>query len=1056
MSLRSRLLAVLLFLVVPVALAPYRAMAQQPAPAAGATTSGATVHGWVVDPDDALIPGATVTLTPASGKAQSTTSKSDGSYSFRGVAAGTYSLTVNAPGFANYAKQAIRVTAGANLDLDATLALAEQEQQVNVTTDTVSLSVDSDSNASATVITGAALDSLSDDPDDLLSELQALAGPSAGPNGGQIYIDGFTGGQLPPKSSILAIRINQNPFSAQYDQVGYGRIEVITKPGTSAFHGNATGQFQDKFLNTSSPFVTTQPDYHTIFFMGNVTGPIRNGMSFTLSGSRRDVTNNAITNPTGGFYSSDPTSATLCAPGTVPYTTCTDNPFPIAARAYSSPSTRWDISPRVDMMLGAKNTMTARYEYESGNSSVNPTVITALQTPSNSSSSDSTIQISDTQLISSKVINETRFEYEHDVSNSTTPGTSPSISVSGGFGVSSGSQNNSTSDHYEFQNYTSIQLIKNFVRLGGRLRTSSESNYSNGGSFGSFSYNYLLDPCTDPSVTTKPSNCLANLTALALPCQLGNMTAGSPLYSSYQCGIVSTFGIKDITNYTIGARETDVGLYAEDDWKVTPNLTWSYGIRLEAQNAINSAHDFAPRTSIAYGIPRKSGKTVTVLRGGFGVFYNRFSLGSIEGQIANNGTNSASYNYTNPNATSCYPAYSGGFFTNANDSSCVTPGVNPATFTPTVNDPNLRSAYMIESAGTVEQQVGKYTSVTLTYLNARGFHQFMTRSLPVVAAGTSTAAIDNTNQSEGIFRQNQINTNINVRTPKGTNIFGYYSANWANSNDASITDPFSSSVDYGRARFAVRSRLTLGGSIPLPFQISASPMLTAASGSPYNITTGLPENYTVPGTTSPITIGGGVRPSWNPAAGPMPAYGSWAQCLNAANFSSTNPYTPGAVNNQIPLNFCTGPATVSLNLRLGRTFGFGPKTAAELSAEQQARQAARGGPGGPGGPGGGGPGGPGGPGGGGGGRGPGGGGGGFGGGGGGGGRGGGGGGFGGGRGTNTGRKYNLTIAAQAFNLFNEVPYSSPSGNLNNHFGQTTSIQGGNSVRRITLQASFTF
>ena len=72
MSLRSRLLAIFLFLVVPVALTPYRTMAQQPArsaaPSSGVTTSGATVHGLVVDPDDALIPGATVTLTPASGR----------------------------------------------------------------------------------------------------------------------------------------------------------------------------------------------------------------------------------------------------------------------------------------------------------------------------------------------------------------------------------------------------------------------------------------------------------------------------------------------------------------------------------------------------------------------------------------------------------------------------------------------------------------------------------------------------------------------------------------------------------------------------------------------------------------------------------------------------------------------------------------------------------------------------------------------------------------------------------------------------------------------------
>ena len=73
------------------------------------------------------------------------------------------------------------------------------------------------------------LEALSDDPDELSNELSALAGPSAGPNGGQIYIDGFTGGQLPPKSAIREIRINQNPFSAEFDKIGYGRIEILTK-----------------------------------------------------------------------------------------------------------------------------------------------------------------------------------------------------------------------------------------------------------------------------------------------------------------------------------------------------------------------------------------------------------------------------------------------------------------------------------------------------------------------------------------------------------------------------------------------------------------------------------------------------------------------------------------------------------------------------------------------------------------------------------------------------------------------------------------------------------
>jgi len=280
-------------------------------PSAAFAQAGGTVHGTVLDPDDALIPGANVTLSSAAGKGVSTASSSDGSYTFRNVAPGTYTLNVTAPGFAVFVKQNISVTAGANVSADVKMALQEQVQQVNVTTDTAQLSVDPESNASATVISGDALNSLSDDPDDLQSELTALAGPSAGPNGGQIYIDGFTGGTLPPKSSIREIRINSNPFSAQYDQLGYGRVEVFTKPGTDQFHGNFGFQYNGKFLNTSSPFLgaaNNQPDYHTNFLMGNVTGPIRSGMSFTLSG-------NYSHKESGSHFHSESDGATITVPG---------------------------------------------------------------------------------------------------------------------------------------------------------------------------------------------------------------------------------------------------------------------------------------------------------------------------------------------------------------------------------------------------------------------------------------------------------------------------------------------------------------------------------------------------------------------------------------------------------------------------------------------------------------------------------------------------------------------------------------------------------------------
>ena len=116
------------------------------------------------------------------------------------------------------------------------------------------LSVDPAANAGAIVIQGKDLDALSDDPDELQSDLQALAGPSAGPNGGQIYIDGFTGGTLPPKASIREIRINQNPFSSEYDKLGYGLVEILTKPGMDQWHGQLYMSGTTAGLNSRNPF----------------------------------------------------------------------------------------------------------------------------------------------------------------------------------------------------------------------------------------------------------------------------------------------------------------------------------------------------------------------------------------------------------------------------------------------------------------------------------------------------------------------------------------------------------------------------------------------------------------------------------------------------------------------------------------------------------------------------------------------------------------------------------------------------------------------------------
>jgi hypothetical protein len=118
------------------------------------------------------------------------------------------------------------------------LKVEAAKQNINVEEQTgPTLSAENGNNASALVLQGKDLETLGDSQEDLATDLQALAGPSAGPSGGALYVDGFSGGDLPAKESIREVKINQNPFSPEYDKLGYGRIEVTTKAGGDQYHG---------------------------------------------------------------------------------------------------------------------------------------------------------------------------------------------------------------------------------------------------------------------------------------------------------------------------------------------------------------------------------------------------------------------------------------------------------------------------------------------------------------------------------------------------------------------------------------------------------------------------------------------------------------------------------------------------------------------------------------------------------------------------------------------------------------------------------------------------
>jgi hypothetical protein len=970
-------------------------------------TGSAALRGQVTDPSGAAIAHADVVLTPAAPSAALIKTQTDGQgmYEFKALAVGQYSLTVVAQGFAVYENDNV-VISGDTLRLNVAMSIQVEEQKIQVSDTVPTVDVNPANNAGAIVISGKELEALPDDPDELLTDLQALAGPSAGPNGGQMYIDGFTAGQLPPKSSIREIRINSNPFSAEYDKLGYGRIEVFTKPGTDKYHGQFMVNGNDSAFNSSDPFAGAEPGYDTVQYNGNIGGPINKTSSFFFNVDRRNINDLAAID-----------AVTLDQ---------SLNPFH-KIESVSNPRRRTNISLRLDSALTKNNTLTSRYQYyrdtQTNNGLTQPGTLPSQAY--DSTSTEHTFQIGDTQVIGSKVINETRFQYLRSSDGQTALDTNPAVNVLGTFkGGGNGEISTDQQDHYEVQNYTSVIHGNHIIKFGGRVRVVRDGNNSNAGFNGTFTFSSLN------GATDTPANCSTLGQSPACPISLAFALGqiqnplnnnGAPPYAT-QLTFTQGSTAANVATY-------DVEPYIQDDWRIRSNITFSFGLRYEMQNHIRDHLDLAPRLGIAWGVGGRSGPPKVVIRGGAGIFYDRFQETQILQAKRLNGITQQQYVINNP---TCFPGVDQPL--NTAFTNCGTVGASTST-TYQIN-PSLYAPYTLQSAISAERQLTKSTTLSVTYLSSRGFDQLLTINANAPLPGTPckscmppNPASGNLYQyvSEGVFRQNQLIVNTNIRAGTKLQLFSYYTLNYAKSDTAGVSsfasNSYDISQDYGRSSFDTRQRLFLGGSIAMPYAIRLSPFMVASSGSPFNITSGSDLNGDSIFNDRPGLLSTATCPTVVP-----PGSGSSIYCTPLGTFDAS-PAPGGRIT---PIYYGTGPTHVSLNLRLSKTFGFGPKVK-NTSGNQ-------GGPGG--GPGGGGSsrggGGP---------RGP---------------------LFGGGGGgpmmdrSASDRRYSLTLSASGRNVFNKVNLGNPGGVLGSpFFDKFNSLQGGPfstgvAVRRIDLQATFSF
>ncbi len=950
-----------------------------------------------------------------------TTADAAGAYEFRGLKPGGYVVKAEFAGFASFQSQIIVMGAGASKRIDVAMAIQVEQQNVVVTDDSPTVNTEAGGNANAIVLKGKDLDALSDDPDELSNELSALAGPSAGPNGGQIFIDGFSGGQLPPKSAIREIRINQNPFSAEFDRLGYGRIEILTKPGTDKLHGQVFAMGNDSSFNTNHVFAAngvnpTIPNYYSYMFNGTLSGAISKKSSFFIAGERRDIGN---------------ANTWLIQDAVVPDATGTYVVVPSYNVSVPNQRIRTNISGRVDWQLGARNTFTARYGFWSEGEENN---LNAGSLPSASwheSNTDHTVQVSDAFVINDHLVNETRAQFERQNENHFPDSTARTISVSGNF-IAGGLSTQMYRDHatrLELQNISTLSHGAHAIKFGTRLRDYLDSNFTNSNYNGSFTF-------SDPNAYAYMEN------GLAAGQTYKNLIAANPEYTPISAGYTCTPSGNGVcvadTVPSTQANMFDAALFAQDDWKVNQRFTLSGGLRWEAQNHIADHNDWAPRVGIAYALDGGKGKPAkTVLRAGYGVFYDRFSTSNL--------LNVRHYEAQSKivlNSPACSDTTATSLET-IKMTTCESSGASASGQAVPVRyqvSDRFHSPYTGQLGASIERQITKTASGTVTYLHSFGAHQLVTINANQYDFSSNEFPLDPSGGyiyqyfPEAVFNQNQMIVSVNGRVTPKLSLMGFYTLGFADSDGgagSNASNAYDLGADYGPATFVSRNQVFAMANYSGPWKLSFNPFLMATSGKPFNITR--PED------------------TLNNFYNQRPGVATDAQCAGDPGVDTqsqryySTPYgcmdkNPTVGQQLIPANIGVGPAGVAFNLRVSRGFGFGPELGSgPAGGPQMDGGGPRGGPGGGrGGPPGGGLG-PGGL------------------------SGGGGpprGMFGGG--ASSGRKYNLTFSAQALNLFNNVNYGGPNGTIgSSSFLHSTTLAGGMfssgaAVRRIFLQAVFSF
>jgi carboxypeptidase family protein len=835
-----------------------------------ATAHGQTpaeLRGLVADEFGAIVRNASINLEDGKGGKFSAQTDGTGQFRLAGLAPGTYTLTATAAGFASTTEQ-VRLRAGGATSVNLVLKVTISEQ-LEVKSEAVGVSTEPEQNLSAISLSRDELTSLPDDREELLQTLRAMAGAS---DVTPIFVDGFSEDRLPSKDAILAVKIGSNPFSPEFTGRGNNRIEVITKPGTDKLGGNFQFRFNDESINARNAFATTRAPLQVRDFTANLTGPIiRNRWGFFFEYERERQDENAFIN------------ATVLDPATL-----SPRPFPATAL---TPAREDEFTIRTNFLATKKNTIGLWYDYER-EAEENQGLDGGFDLPErgfDNSERRHTARASLTSVIGAGSINEVRLSLSRRVEETKARSEAPAVVVLDAFS-SGGNQdslfNSESRDRLDLVDNFSLTRGKHTVKTGARIEYARYKFLNRANFGGTFTFGSGFERDAAGAVIAGADGAPITITPIE---QYRRTRLGLPGYGPSQFSITGGDPL-------IALPLWEVSLFAMDDWRVSPRLTFSFGARHEMETGIRDRTNIAPRLAFAWAADKDRN---SVLRGGAGIFYDGLESEIIFDTRLYDGVRQRQFVIDQP---SFFP----GVPQNFDDATRLDPALRTSS-------PDLDAPYLINASIGYERKLPGGLFASVTYGWQRGVHLLRTRNVNAPAPGTGLRPIADRGpilqyESSGISTRHELALNLKYEFRRKLSLFGNYILSKTRSDTDDVAgapaDSYSWSSEWGPASNDQRHRVVVGGSFNLPGETRFSPLVQITTGRPFNITTGRDNNGDTLFTD---------RPSFAAPGAPEAII---------TRFGVFNPnLAPG--DRIVPRNLGRGPGQVSVDANFTKTFSFG-------------------------------------------------------------------------------------------------------------------------------------